>query len=249
MKVRGVPWHIGMHARFGGSFGSVSGASCLRRRRNLNKRAFGISVICAVIMTNTWRQTTIATSAHSSAAIYCRVSTRQQAEDGSSLDSQEVACRRLAASQGFTVTQVFKEDFPGTELARPMLDQLRGGVKSGAYAAVFCYATDRLSRSPLHLALIAEECHKCDVELVFVTELLDSSPEGQLLTFVRGWAAQLEREKIKDRTIRGEAARIASGRLPQGTGRTGTAYGYRYDKATGRRTIEPAEAVVTIELF
>lgn len=53
----------------------------------------------------------MATSAHTNAAIYCRVSTRQQAEDGSSLDSQEVACRRLAASQGFTITQVFKEDF------------------------------------------------------------------------------------------------------------------------------------------
>src|SRR5689334_25136327 len=113
-------------------------------------------------------------SAHSNAAIYCRVSTRQQAEDGCSLDSQEVACRRLAAAQGFTVTQVFKEDFPGTELARPLLDQLRSGLKSGAYAAVFCYATDRLSRSPVHLALIAEECQKCDVELVFVTEPLRS---------------------------------------------------------------------------
>ena len=69
----------------------------------------------------------MATSANSNAAIYCRVSTRQQAEDGSSLDSQEVACRRLAASQGFTVTQVFKEDFPGTELARPLLDQFYRG--------------------------------------------------------------------------------------------------------------------------
>jgi site-specific DNA recombinase len=93
-------------------------------------------------------------------------------------------------------------------------DQLRSGIKSGAYAAVFCYATDRLSRSPVHLVLIAEECQKCEVALVFVTEPLDSSPEGQLLTFVRGWAAQLEREKIKDRTIRGKASRIASGRLP-----------------------------------
>lgn len=49
--------------------------------------------------------------------------------------------------------------------------------------------------------------------------------------------------------IRGKAARIASGRLPQGTGRTGTAYGYRYDKDTGRRIIEPSEAVVITELF
>src|SRR5579859_2164748 len=136
--------------------------------------------------------------------------------------------------------------YPG---ACPIFKSALTGVKSGTYAAVFCYATDRLSRSPVQLALIAEECQKCEVELVFVTEPLDSSPEGQLLTFVRGWAAQLEREKIKDRTVRGKASRMASGRLPQGTGRTGTAYGYRYDKATGRRTIEPAEALVITELF
>ena len=78
-----------------------------------------------VKMINTTRERIWQLDAHTNAAIYCRVSTRQQAEDGSSLDSQEVACRRLAASQGFTVTQVFKEDFPGTELARPLLDQLR----------------------------------------------------------------------------------------------------------------------------
>src|SRR5437762_8447011 len=105
-------------------------------------------------MIKTTRNRTMATSAHRNAAIYCRVSTRQQAEEGSSLGSQEVACRRLAASQGFTVTQVFKEDFPATELARPQPNQLRSGVKSAAYSAAFCYATDRLSRPPVHPPLI-----------------------------------------------------------------------------------------------
>src|SRR6266542_3975913 len=210
--------------------GSASGASCSHRQPKPNKQSFIASVTHArTSPTNTMKGVNMSTNANTNAAIYCRVSTRQQAEDGSSLGSQEVACRRLAVSQGFTITQVFTEDCPVTELARPQLDQL--------------------SRSPVHLVLIAEECQKCEVELVFVTEPLDSSPEGQLLTFVRGWAAQLEREKIKDRTIRGKAARIASGKLPQGTGRTGTAYGYRYDRATGRRTVEPSEAVVITELF
>ena len=52
------------------------------------------------------------------------------------------------------------------------------------------------------LALSAEERQKAEVGLVFVTEPMDNSPEGQLLTFVRGWASALEREKIKDRTGR-----------------------------------------------
>ena len=123
-------------------------------------------------------------------------------------------------------------------------------MKSGTYAAVFCYATDRLSRSPVHLALIAEECQKCEVALVFVTEPLDSSPEGQLLTFVRGWAAQLEREKIKDRTIRGKAARIASGRLPQGTGpHRQTRMAISMTRPAAAEPSNQAEAVVITELF
>jgi len=162
------------------------------------------------------------------------VSTRQQAEDGSSLDSQEVACRRLAASQGFTVTQVFKEDFPGTELARPLLDQLRA-ASVGTYAAVYCYATDRLSRSPVHWrsSLRNARSARCARVRHGAAGLI---AEGQLLTFVRGWAAQLEREKIKDRTVRGKAARMASGRLPQGTGRTGTRTAIATTKA---RAAEP----------
>jgi DNA invertase Pin-like site-specific DNA recombinase len=102
----------------------------------LNKRVFS-ATIHNVKMINTTREMNMATGVDTNAGIYCRVSHSSTSPGGSSLDSQEVACRRLAPSQGFTVTQVFKEDFPGTELARPLLDQLRSGVKAGAYAAVF----------------------------------------------------------------------------------------------------------------
>ena len=64
----------------------------------------------------------------------------------------------------------------------------------------------------------AEECQKVGAELLFVTEPLDTSPEGQLIAYVKGYAAQLEREKIKDRAIRGQRARAEQGRLPHGDG-------------------------------
>jgi site-specific DNA recombinase len=183
----------------------------------------------------------------SRAVIYCRVSTKQQAEDGTSLQSQELACKKLAAERGYQVDTALKEDYPGTELQRPMLDQLRSGVKQRRWEAVFCYATDRLSRSPIHLALIAEECDRSGVQLTFVSEPLDSSPEGQLLNFVRGWAAQIEREKIRDRTSRGLALRAAQGKIPRGAGRG--IYGYRYDSATGTRIAHEEQAPVVRRIF
>lgn len=112
--------------------------------------------------------------------------------------------------------------------------------------ALIAYATDRLARNPIHLAIIAEECERRHLELLFVTEPLDSSPEGQLLRYVRGFAAQIEAEKIKERTTRGKRSRAGEGKLPTGGGGL---YGYDYDPETGTRTINREEANVVRMIF
>src|SRR5918911_132025 len=124
------------------------------------------------------------------AAIYCRVSTTGQREDGTSLDTQLEACRDHGAGLGYAVPPdfLFREDWPGTTLDRPQLDEVR-----------------RLAR----------ERRGCKLELV--TEPLDGSPEGQLLQFVRGWAGKLEHAKIVERTSRGRREAARRGRLPTGT--------------------------------
>jgi site-specific DNA recombinase len=187
------------------------------------------------------------------AILYCRVSTRQQAEEGSSLDSQEQSCRALAREKGLQVAQVLKEDWPGDSLERPELTHLRDVVRADKVDAVLCHSTDRLARNPIHLAIVAEECEKAGVQLLFVTEPLDTSPEGQLIRYVRGFAAQIEREKIRERTLRGKQAKAAKGLMPQGTGRG--IYGYRYHPkdeehpAAGKRTIVEHQAEVVRRIF
>jgi hypothetical protein len=52
----------------------------------------------------------------SAAIIYCRVSTRRQEDEGTSLDSQEAACIRHAQSLGFTSRRVTREVYSGAEL-------------------------------------------------------------------------------------------------------------------------------------
>jgi site-specific DNA recombinase len=181
------------------------------------------------------------------AVIYSRVSTRAQAEEGTSLESQQKACEKLAMEKGYEVGEVFKEDWPGDSLDRPELNRLRDLIRSDHVSAVLCHATDRLARNPIHLAIFAEECQKCEVELLFVTEPLDNSPEGQLIQYVKGFAAQVEREKIKERTMRGKHMRAVQGKLPQGTGKG--IYGYRYDKTMGRRVVVQNEADVIRRMF
>ncbi|MBF8267450.1 MAG: Resolvase, N-terminal domain [Dehalococcoidia bacterium] len=182
-----------------------------------------------------------------SAVIYCRVSTKAQAEEGTSLESQERACRKLAQEKGFVVGKVFKEDWPGDTLDRPMLRQLRDQLKQGVYAALICHATDRLARKPVHLAIVAEDCDKAGAFLFFGTEPLDNSPEGQLIRYVKGYAAEIEREKIRERTMRGKQSRAAKGMLPQGTGKG--IFGYRYHPDTGKRSVSDVEAEVVRQIY
>ena len=63
------------------------------------------------------------------AAIYIRVSTISQEEDGTSLGTQEERWRRTVASRGYDVVLFFKETHTGVELwERPQLTALRDAV-------------------------------------------------------------------------------------------------------------------------
>ena len=47
------------------------------------------------------------------AVIYCRVSTKEQKDSGTSLDKQEEACRKYAKAHGFEIVGTFKMTIPG----------------------------------------------------------------------------------------------------------------------------------------
>src|SRR4051794_20163325 len=94
------------------------------------------------------------------AAIYVRVSTGAQEEEGTSLGTQERACREYAAERGYVVDEahVYREVHTGTELwERPELTRLRDHIKGGEVHAVVAYAVDRLARDPTHLGVIVSE--------------------------------------------------------------------------------------------
>lgn len=180
------------------------------------------------------------------AAIYCRVSTEDQEREGTSLDSQREACITKAQELGHEVLEhyVFLETWSGAETDRPQLNELRHLVRQRIISCVVCYATDRLARNPIHIAIIAEECEKRGIELVFVTEPLDKSPEGALIRYVKGYAAQIEREKIRERTLRGKREKARAGKLSTGGPRL-----FGYDVENRKRVINPAEAELVKQIY
>src|SRR5689334_20244137 len=102
----------------------------------------------------------IAPAATLRAALYLRVSSRSQEEDGTSLDTQEARGRQHAVTLGAQIDEahVYREVFTGVELwDRPKLTALREAIRRHEVDVVIVYAIDRLSRDPVHLGVILTE--------------------------------------------------------------------------------------------
>ena len=110
------------------------------------------------------------------AAIYCRVSTTAQSEEGTSLASQEAACRAHAESLGYSVGPIFTDVHSGADLfGRDGMTALLHAVKAREVGIVVAYALDRLSRSQIHFGLIYSEAIHAGVPIELVSEKLDDS--------------------------------------------------------------------------
>jgi len=167
------------------------------------------------------------------AAIYCRVSTEEQEREGTSLQSQLEGCHNKGHELGSDMPKEFTilETGSGLTLDRPGLDRLRQWVRDKEVDVVIAYTFDRLSRDPVHFIILQEEMEKAGVKLILVTETIDSSDLGKLVTYIKGYAAKLEAEKIRERTMRGARTRASQGKIP--IGGTGKLYGYSYIMGKG----------------
>lgn len=121
---------------------------------------------------------------------------------------------------------MYVEVHTGAELwERPRLTRLREAIRHRAVRVVVAYALDRLSRDQRHVAVILAEAENAGVSVEFVTERLEDTSEGRLLLSIKGYLAEAEREKIRERTSRGRRSRVESGRPLAGPR---PPYGYRW---------------------
>jgi site-specific DNA recombinase len=122
------------------------------------------------------------------------------------------------------------------------MERVRRLIRDGVVDVELSYAVDRLARNQTRLAVLLDEAEEAGVMLECVTEKVEDSPLGKLVMSLRAFAAEVEREKILERTTRGKLERAKSGRIPLAFGRG--CYGYVYNPAIGQREIEPFQAEV-----
>jgi len=112
-------------------------------------------------------------------------------------------------------------------------------AKEGRVDVVLSYDPDRLSRKLYHQMILAEEFEKQGIKLEFVTQDMGDSPEDRMFFNMRGLVAEYEREKIRERTIRGSREKARQGRVVN----AGVPpFGFRYNKEKVTMEEDPEKA-------
>ena len=144
------------------------------------------------------------------AFVYCRVSTREQA-DRVSLEVQEQDCREWAEAKGYPVEVFVDAGWSGRRFDRPALTEMLGRL--GEAAVLVVWKMDRLARDNVDRGLIMRECRRRGAELVSVTqpEVSGDSPETRLVSGVLGAVAEFESALIGARVRAGQQRRAEAG--------------------------------------
>lgn len=167
------------------------------------------------------------------AALYVRVSTEGQAEEGYSIEAQKKLLSAWCITKEIEDYEFFIDaGFSGSNTERPALRKMLSDAEKGFLSVVVVYKLDRLSRSQKDTLYIIEDVlNKYDVGFVSLTENMDTStPIGRAMLGILSAFAQLERETIKIRTRMGMKERVKSG-LWMGGGKI--PFGYDYDETKG----------------
>ena len=123
---------------------------------------------------------------------------------------------------------IHRETFSGYEYReRKILSAMRERYREGHIQGVVIRTLDRLSRSQTHIAILMEEMEHYGVILYSVKEVIDAyTPDGQKFArMVLAFVAEMEREKIMDRTMSGRITRAKNGELREGPK---PLYGYQW---------------------
>ncbi len=158
--------------------------------------------------------------ASATAAIYVRVSTKEQAErdgdpEGYSIPAQREACSRKARSLGAIVIDEFVDRGESARTSdRPELQRLLDFVRANQVTYVIVHKIDRLARNRADDVAINLALKQAGVQLVSVTENIDETPSGILLHGIMSSIAEFYSRNLATEVIKGSVQKAKQGGTP-----------------------------------
>ncbi|SFD44914.1 recombinase family protein [Bacillus sp. UNCCL81] len=180
-------------------------------------------------------------------AIYVRVSTEEQAQEGYSIQAQKNRLQAYCDSQDWEIVGFYvDEGISAKNMERPELIRMNEHIEMGLIECVLVFRLDRLTRSVLDLYKLLEHFDKHDCKFKSATEVYDTTTAmGRLFITIVAALAQWERENTGERIKIGLEEKVRQGKYAAHV----KPFGYSLDNATGELTIIPEEAKVVQKIY
>ncbi|WP_052476140.1 recombinase family protein [Cohnella kolymensis] len=151
-------------------------------------------------------------------AIYVRVSTEEQANEGYSIRAQKNQLVDYCRVNEYEISNIYiDEGISAKDTNRPDLQKLLAAAKEGAFDAVLVYKLDRFTRSVKDLYELLEYLSSLGIGFISRQEKFDTTTAmGRAMIGILGVFAQFERELIAERVRFGMEQKVREGKRPGG---------------------------------
>jgi len=181
-------------------------------------------------------------------ALYLRVSTEDQAREGTSLEVQRETLEAFAKREGLEVYKVYSDDgISGATTDRPALAALMADAKGGKFGLVLVAKIDRFSRNLRDLLNLVDHLSGHGVGFKSAGEPFDSTTSvGRMMFQQLGSFAEFERNRIAERVFPGMIKGAQQGNW---LGSRYAPYGYTYNKAAKLLEVVESEAEIVRKVY
>lgn len=149
------------------------------------------------------------------AAIYVRVSTTEQAQEGYSLDAQERVLTEYCKAHKYEIYRIYKDEgISAKDIAhRPGMLSLLADAAENKFEKIIVWKLTRFSRNLADFIATCERLDKQGISLVSYSEAFDSTtPAGRMVRSMLATVAQFEREVISENVRLGMMERAKQGK-------------------------------------
>lgn len=149
------------------------------------------------------------------AVIYCRVSTKEQVDNGGSLSTQERLCREYSLRNGYEVIELFIEKGESAKTdERPEFKRMMTYCtdKKNRIQTLISYKIDRICRNRDDYSSIKIALKRVGVEVKSATETLEDTPAGRFMEYMIANVAQFDNDIRTERSVTGMKDAMREGR-------------------------------------
>ncbi len=151
------------------------------------------------------------------AVIYTRVSTKEQADNNASLETQMKHCKKYAEEKGLEVVELFGGTYESAkDDERKEFQKMLSYVKrKRSIGYVIVYSYDRFSRSGPSGAFISHELKQRGVKVVSVTQSIDhNDPSGNFMEGIYHLFSEFDNQLRRDKSMTGMVEKLKQGYWP-----------------------------------